>query len=167
MKAFIIFLILVSTLITEAQNEIRLDYKSKNDMKSFSIKAGENIECKLKGQISYHILKVKEIKDTSLVLANDSSIFISKIKKVRLRFPNKKAKIISNLMVLGGLMLSVGDAVNNSFNENESIITPGVQGLAAGIIISGIVIRQIGVKRLKINRGATIKIIKPIHPSSN
>lgn len=167
MRFYFLFFILFFSFISIAQNEIGIEYKSKKQLKNVSIKAGENIECKLKGQIDYHVLKIKEIKDTSFILANDSSVLISKIKKVKLRFPNKKAKTISNFIILGGLMLSVGDAVNNSFNENESIVTPGVQGLAAGIIVSGIVIRQIGVKRLKINRDATIKIIKPIHSPSN
>jgi hypothetical protein len=159
MKLYLFFLLFFSLFLSSAQNKIEIKYHSKKELKSVSINPGETIECKLKGQITYSVLKIKEIRDSSIVLSNDSSLLLAKIKKVKLRFPNKKAKVISNFLVLGGVLLSVGDAVNNSFNENPTIVNPGVQGLAVGIVAAGIIVRKIGVKTLKIGRRASITII--------
>jgi len=159
MKIILFLLLFFSLLFSSAQNKIEIKYSSNSELKSVSINPGETIECKLKGQITYSVLKIKEIKDSSIILANDSSLLLAKIKKVKLHFPNKKAKVISNFLVLGGVLLSAGDAVYNSFNENPSIVTPGVQGLAIGIVASGIIVRYIGVKNLKIGRRASITII--------
>lgn len=80
----------------DAQKILEIDISHFNKFKKVQLFNNSYIEYKLKGEHTYRIDKIVAINDSMIVFKNDSTIFISQIKSIKLRNASALAKLFGS-----------------------------------------------------------------------
>jgi hypothetical protein len=119
----------------------------------------EKLDYKLKGDWFYHKNKIANMRDSVIVFANDSVIFLNQIKSIRLR---KNIPHIAELaFVLNGLGIAFFglNAFNNAITDGPFYVNGVAACVSGGLFTLGFLVRQLGIKRIRMTKNKTLKVI--------
>ncbi|MBA2611353.1 MAG: hypothetical protein H0U95_05225 [Bacteroidetes bacterium] len=128
-------------------------------LKKFEVHNGEFLEYKLKGQFSYHRNKITNLQDSLIVFSNDSVIKLEQLKAIRLKNNIHLVRTFQTAFIGLGAGFFFLNTTNNLINDRSPAIDPLAVMIGAGLIGTGLLIKQIGIKRIRINGRKHLKII--------
>jgi len=155
----ILFILLILTLNVHSQKVLRINRVCLNNFKTSELFINDILEYKLKGQQRYKTGKIVGLQDSMIILSNDSIIKLSEIKSIKLKANYRLIKLFSTALTYAGVGLLLIDSFNNAINETSPILRQETAIVSISLVTAGIIISQIGIKRIKINKKNTIKII--------
>lgn len=159
MRLVLILSLLFCFRISYAQKVLEIDITHFNKFKKIQLFNNSFLEYKLKGQYKYHIDKMVDINDSMIVFKNDSTIFISQIKSIKLRNSSVLAKLFGSLFLIGGSGLIIIDTFNNIINSQAKIVDERALIVGASLIAAGLIIKQLAIKRVRISKNKSLRVL--------
>jgi hypothetical protein len=156
---FALFFLLLSNSICFSQKTLQIVYSKYDNLKKYEVFNGDVLEYKLKGQHSYRLNKIVNMQDSMIVFSNDSVIKLNQIKAICIRKSNFVMRLFQSAYITGGGLFFFLNTTNNIINERNPILDPKAALIGASLITTGLLIKQIGVKRIRINHNKTLKIV--------
>lgn len=154
----LIFLILIN-FDCFSQKTLQITYSRFGSLKKFELFNGDVLEYKLKGQYSYRLNKIVNLQDSLIVFSNDTIIKLSQIKAICIRKSNFLMKQFQQVFMLGGGLFFTFNTTNNLLNARHPVIDQNAAFIGVGLISTGLLIKEIGIKRLRINKNKYLKIV--------
>lgn len=142
-----------------SQKTLQITYSRFGSLKKFELFNGDVLEYKLKGQYSYRLNKIVNLQDSIIVFSNDSVIKLNQIKAICIRKSNFLLKQFQQVFLLGGGLFFSFNTINNILNERQPTIDPKAALISASLIGTGFIIKEIGVKRIRMNDNRSLKIV--------
>ncbi len=156
MKITILLLFSFVYLVCFSQKTLDVHYYSVfGKEKVFQFFNNELFHYKLKGDLFYKTEKIVNMQDSMLIFKNDFAIPISKIKSIKI----KGGKFSSYLFSIG-LGFFILDSGNNIFQQKPFIVSETAGTVLALSIISGLIVKRIQDKHLRIRKNCTLRIIE-------
>ena len=159
MRQILILVLFLYTSICFSQKMLEIDIVRFNHFKSVQLFTGSYIEYKLKGEHKYRINKMVNMKDSLIIFDNDSSVVLSNIKVIKLRDANHLFKLFSGFFYTGGILFIGLDSFNNIINHDSPIINQTAVIASAALISAGFIVKQLSIKRIRINSHKSLRII--------
>ena len=159
MRLVLILSLLFCFRISYAQKVLEIDITHFNKFKKIQLFNNSFLEYKLKGQHKYHIDKMVDINDSMIVFKNDSIIFISQIKLIKLRNSSGLSKLFGSLFLIGGSGLIIIDTFNNVINSQAKIVDERALIVGASLIAAGLIIKQLAIKRVRISKNKSLRVL--------
>ena len=128
-------------------------------LKKYELFIGDHLEYKLKGKYSYRRDKITNLQDSFIVFKNDSVIKLSQIKAVRLKKNDHLVRTFQTAFIGLGAGFLFLNTTNNLINERTPAIDPLAVLIAAGLVSTGVLVKQINIKRVKLNEHNQLKIV--------
>jgi hypothetical protein len=151
----------------DAQKILEIDISHFNKFKKVQLFNNSYIEYKLKGEHTYRIDKMVAINDSMIVFKNDSTIFISQIKSIKLRNASILAKLFGSFFLIGGTGFILLDTFNNITNGQAKIIDERAVVASASLIAASLIIKQFTIKRIRINKHHSLRVLDINYQSLN
>ncbi len=167
MKIFLIFILVSFSELCFAQKILEIDIIRFNHFKPIQLHNGSYIEYKLKGEFKYRVNKMVNMKDSLIVFDNDSSISLSEIKAIKLRDVNHLYRLFSRFFYTGGVMFVGLDSFNNFINKDNPLVNQTAVVASASLITVGFIIKQLSIKRVRINSRKSLRIIDTNYQNLN
>jgi hypothetical protein len=142
-----------------AQKILEIDISHFNKFKKVQLFNNSYLEYKLKGEHIYRIDKMVAINDSMIVFKNDSTIFISQIKSIKLRNASALAKLFGSFFLVGGTVFVLLDTFNNIINRQPKIIDERAVIASASLIAASLIIKQLTIKRIRINTHHSLRVL--------
>jgi len=158
-SVFIIAIFLSLTFRISAQKSLQIIYQKFGKVKKYEIPLNDFLEYKLKGENSYHLNKIVNLQDSFIVFSNDSVVKLSQIKTIRLKTGSHLLKTLQNFFMIGGAAFVVLNTTNNLINNRNPAIDPSAVYISAGLFGAGLIIREATIKRIRITKNKTLKIM--------
>ena len=109
---------------------------------------------KLKGDLFFKKNKIVNLQDSILVFDNDSTIKLSQIKAIKI-LGGKFSPYIFGI----GIGFFVLDTGNNIAFNNSQILSMGASIVLISSIVTGLIVKRIQNKHIRINKNCTFRII--------
>lgn len=116
-------------------------------------------EYKAKGENKYRNNKIVNLQDTVIVFEDGNNIFLREIKRVKLRSDNRLIAVFSTLFIMGGVAFITVNTINNLIVPTEPVVNEQALLISAGLVGAGVILKQTGIKRVKINERNSLRII--------
>jgi hypothetical protein len=142
-----------------SQKTLKVFYTRFGKLKTVEIYNGHVLEYKLKGEHSYRLNKIVNLQDSFIVFSNDTIIKTNQLKAICIRKSNFLMKQFQQVFMLGGGLFFVLNTTNNLLNERQPVIDQKAAFIGATLIATGFLIKQIGIRRIRINHKNYLKII--------
>lgn len=155
----LLFIFLILSLNVQSQKILRINRVYFNSFKTSELFMNDVLEYKLKGQHRYKTAKIVGLQDSLIILSNDSIIKLSQIKSIKLKANHRLTKLFSSAFIYAGVGLLLVDSFNNAINDTSPILRQETAIVSVSLVSVGIIISQIGIKRIRLNNRNTIKII--------
>jgi hypothetical protein len=144
-----------------SQSSLQVSINRFGTTKIFEVFTYENLEYKLKGNWFYRKDRIANMRDSIIVFANDSVIFLNQIKSIRLR---KNVPHLAELaFVINGLGIGFFglNTFNNAITDSPPIIIDGVAiCVSGGLFTLAYLVKQLGIKRVRITGNKTLRIVE-------
>lgn len=150
-----------------SQKILEIDITHFNHFKSIQLYNDSYIEYKLKGEHKYRINKIVNMKDSLVIFDNDSSITLSEIKAIKLRDANHLYKLFSGFFYTGGVLFVGLDTFNNFINSETPYVKQTAVIASAGLITIGFITKQLSIKRIRINKRKSLRILETDYQNLN
>ncbi len=157
-KLLLVFIMLCN-LTCFPQKTLEIYFTRFGKLKKFEVYNGDVLEYKLKGQTSYRRNKITNLQDSFIVFSNDSVIRLSQLKAVCIRHSNYVIRLFQSAFITGGAFFFFLNTTNNLINERTPVLDINAAFIGTGLITTGFLIKQIGVRRLRINEHKHLKIV--------
>ncbi len=167
MRCILLILVFVISKNSISQKILEIDITRFNHFKAIQIHNGSYLEYKLKGDLKYRINKIVNLKDSLIIFDNDSSISLSEIKTIKLRDANHLYKLFSGFFYTGGLLFVGLDTFNNFINSETPYVKQTAVIASAGLIALGFITKQLSIKRIKINKRKSLRILDTDYQNLN
>ncbi len=156
-KSIFVFVLCVFCFQIYCQETLQITFTRFGKLKKHEIYTRDILEYKLKGEKTYSRLKIATMRDSIIVFDNDSIIKISELKRIKIHNSNHLYKLFSKVFFIAGLgylgLNVTNNIINNSLDNKKAIY------ISASLIVVGIVIKQLSIKRIYIDKRKTIKIL--------
>ena len=150
-----------------AQKILEIDIIRGNHFKKIQLFNGSYIEYKVKGEHRFRINKMVNMKDSLIIFDNDSSVVLSNIKSIKLRDANYLYRLFSSFFYTGGVMFVGLDTFNNLINNDTPTVNQTAVLASAALISAGFIVKQLSIKRIRINRHKSLRIIDTDYQNLN
>jgi hypothetical protein len=159
MRFSLLILLLCCFKNSVAQKILEIDISHFNKFKKVQLFNNSYLEYKLKGEHTYRIDKMVAINDSMIVFKNDSTIFITQIKSIKLRNASVLAKLFGSFFLIGGTGFILLDTFNNITNGQAKIIDERAVIASASLIAASLIIKQFTIKRIRINKHHALRVL--------
>lgn len=146
-------------MVSFSQDVLEIDITRFDKFKPIQLFNHSFLEYKLKGEHKYRINKMAAMRDSLIIFDNDSVIKLSQIKAIKLRNSNHIIPLFGSLFMIGGAGVIIVDSFNNIINGQPKILDERVAIIGASLFVAGIIIKQLAIKRVRINQHKTLRII--------
>lgn len=160
MRHYLSILFCLTLSLSFSQKILEIDITRFNHFKYIQLYNNSYIEYKLKGEHKYRINKIVNMKDSLIIFDNDSSIILSEIKSIKLRDANRLYALFSGFFYTGGVLFISLDIFNNIINSETPYVKQTAAIASAGLITLGFIIKQLSIKRIRINKRKSLRILE-------
>ena len=156
---FFLFLSLTANVDCFSQKTLKIVFTRFGQVKRYDIHVDEMLEYKLKGQFFYHQNKIVNLEDSFIVFSNDEAVELNQLKVVRVNRGNYVITKFRKFFIRGGLIFFVLNTFNNNYNHIQPVIDEKAALIATGLIGTGLILREMGLKRIRITKRKYLKIV--------
>ena len=167
MKHILLIIFLINLSLGFSQKILEIDITRFNKFKNIQLFNNSYLEYKLKGEHKYRINKVVNMKDSLIIFDNDSSITLSQIKVIKLRNANYLYRLLSGFFYTGGVLFVGLDTFNNFINNQSPVVNQTAVIASAGLLSMGLIIKQLSIKRVRISKHKTLRILDTDYQNLN
>lgn len=144
----------------KAQTFLRLSHHGLFKDKTYEVFNYEVLEYRLKGEWKFKKNKIVNMRDSSVLFGDDSEIRLNQIAALRLRSNNFLATKFRKFFIRGGVLFFSLNTLNNLLIETRPVVTENSIYISAGLIGTGLLVREILIKRIRINSRNHLKVIE-------
>lgn len=167
MRYLLSIIFLITLNLGFSQKILEINITRFNKFKQVQLFNNSHIEYKLKGEYKYRINKMVNMNDSLIIFDNDSSIKLSYIKIIKLRNSNHLFSLFSKFLYIGGGMFIGLDSFNNFINHQTPTINQTAAVVSAGLIAAGFIVKQLSIKRIRINKHKSLRVINTDYQNLN
>jgi hypothetical protein len=142
-----------------SQKTLQINKFRFNNFKKIELFNSDILEYKLIGEHHYRKNKIADLRDSMIIFTNDSIIGLSQIKSIKVRRHARLIKVLTTMLVYSGVGLILIDTFNNAINDDTPIVKEKIATISGSLVLSGLITSQLAIKRIKINKRNTLKII--------
>lgn len=156
----IIFLLMLPGIKAQAQKALEITYERFGKVKIFEVPAGDVLRYKLKGDLFFRKSLLSNMNDSLLIMESDSLVKLSKIKAIKL---NKGIHIVTTfqyVFIAGGVGFFGVSTINNIIGSRTPVFSDRVNYISAALVVSGLLIRQLNIKRISITKNKVLKVVE-------
>lgn len=141
------------------QTFLRISYDKFGETRSYDVFKGELFEYKLKGQRFYTVKKIIHMQDSIILFDDNSELYLSQLKRIRLRKHNHLVNTFESAFYIAGVGFFSLNTVNNVILSETPIIDQRAALISLGLVATGLGMRELDLKRIRINSIKSLKII--------
>lgn len=156
LKAILFLLIMKSTLFS--QTVLRVSYNRLGSVKIYHIAVNEVLEYKLKGEFRFKKNKIINMHDSTILLDNYTEIQLNQIKVLRLGKNNFLVTKFKKFFFDGAVLFISLSVVNNLIIHTTPVLNKNAVYVSAALFVTGFLIKEIGIKRIRITKRKSLKI---------
>jgi len=157
-KFISVFLVLLGFEL-QSQSFLRITYTHFGSTKVYEVINSEVLHYKLKGEHSFRKDKIISMKDSTIMFENYTEIKLNQIKALRL---NKNIHLLGTFQVLfmaGGVGFITLNTINNLITDVSPVFSPKAAYISAALLATGFLIREMGIKRIRMTKNKDLKIL--------
>ncbi len=155
----ILFFLLAGNTRCFSQKTLEIIFTRFGQLKRYDIHIGDKLDYKLKGQHFYHQNKIVNLEDSFIVFLNDDVIELDQLKMIRINRGNYVVTKFRKFFIRGGLLFFALNTFNNNYNHIQPVVDEKAALIAGAIVGTGLIIREIGMKRIRITKRKYLKIV--------
>lgn len=153
----ICFFVLYATL--QSQTFLRVSALRFGHVKVYEVYTGEMLSYKLKGDLLYRKNRIMAMQDSNIVFANDEEITLKQLKALRLNKHVHLVGTVQTVFFFGAFGFVTLNTLNNVIINTTPVFNPAALYISAGLAATGFLIRELNIKRIRINRNKDLKIL--------
>ncbi len=161
MRPFIFFIIYFCTAGSlSSQKSLQILISKGNSLKKYEVFKDDDLTYKTKGCFLYRSSRITNMNDSVLLLNDNIKIRLCDIKKIKL---NNRAHIMETLTgaaFIGGTGYLILNGANNLIINNVFRIDPRAAIVSSSLIGAGLILKQLGYKRIRIRKNVILKILQ-------
>ncbi|MDI1353356.1 MAG: hypothetical protein PSX36_00465 [bacterium] len=159
-RIFAILILVMCSQLFSAQKSLEVTKVGwAGGLKISRIKNYDVLEYKLRGERKFRKDKLVNMQDSVLVFSDGNSIFLSDIRKLKIHSGNALVSVFHHLFIIGGVAFISLTTVNNLIVPTEPVISETAALISAGLVTTGLLIREMGIKRIKVNARVHLRIV--------
>ena len=151
-------LIVVCTLHSQSSC-LRVSFERFGNPKTYEIFTYEILHYKMKGDVFYRKNKIVNMRDSIIVFDNDSILHLNEIKAILLNKNIAEVRMLRTFFYATGIAFFTLNTVNNALIGTEPVLDGVAASISAGLIGTGFLIKQLEIRRIKMGKGKTLKVI--------
>ncbi len=156
----LVFLSLFFTKEAEAQNILRLNYESFGFHRKYDFHAKDVFRYKRIGSGYWGKNKILNFHDSTVFFNEEYGIRFNEIKKIKLYTHSYHNKLFQTVFLYAGVGYPALYAFNSWILGYEPIITEQVVLFSLSFLATSYIIKQIGIKRVRLNNTNFLKILE-------
>jgi hypothetical protein len=156
-------MVIVAVNFASAQKTFQIFLAKLGHTKKFEFYCGDKLSFKFKHQRGYHTHRITNMRDSLILLGNDSVINISDIKAVKFKRGNNAMGRLAKLFPKGAVGIIVINLLSNILVAGVAKIDPKAMYISGGFVLGYIIFQMWNTKRIRINRNVTIKVLDPVY----
>lgn len=153
----ILFLLQVAPCFS--QSFLRVTYTRFGATRIYEVPVNDRLEFKLKGESRFRKDKIIEMRDSSILFETYTEVRLSQIKALRLRTHNHLVTTFQTLFLMGGIGFISLNTINNSITNTSPVFNEKAAYISAGLLAASFLIREIGIKRIRMTKNKDLKIL--------
>lgn len=158
--SLLVILVLFVCLEAKAQNLLRLNYQRFGFHRKFDFQANDVFRYKRIGSSYWAKNKILNFRDSTIFFNEEYGIRFDEIKKIKLYTHSYHNKLFQTVFLYAGVGYPSLYAFNSWILGYEPIITEQVVWLSLSFLATSYIIKQIGIKRVKLNNNNFLKILE-------
>src|SRR6218665_565294 len=151
-----ILILMAMGLAAFSQKSLQVTFTRFGKLKKYELMVGNTLEYKLKDQRRFHAQPISNLRDSLVLLKNDSVITLGQIKKIRIRHNNYHNKLFQTIFSVGAVGYPLLNVVNNAINDNSPLLDQKAMIVSASFLSALFITREMGVTRLRITKKKTL-----------
>lgn len=158
-RFIVIFYLFLRFGLCAQTSHLRLAYSRLGSTKNFDILTNETMEYKLKKDLLYQKKKIVSMQDSMIQFSDNTEIKLNEIKALRLR---KNVHLVNTFQFLffGGAVGFIGlNTLNNVITDTSPVFNEKAVYISAGLLAVGLLVRELGLKRVRMTENKSLKII--------
>lgn len=153
----LVFLVTIHAL--SSQTYLRIDKVRFGKVKTFDIYVNDFLDFKIRGEHHFQKARVRAFSDSTIVFSNDKEFKLDQIKCIRVDLQHRIIKPFTFLFIAGGIAFLPLNSFNNMLVGTEPVFSEKAAYISAGLIATGLIIRQMGIRRIRINKNTDLKVL--------
>ena len=158
-KGIFLFFLLGIGFSVFSQTFLRVSTNKFGRTKTYNIYLYEPLEYKLKGDLFYRKHKVIALSDSTVMFDNYTEAKFNEIKAVKLDVQNHLIYPFRFVFMGGGLIFLPLNSFNNYITDTQPIYNEKAAYISAALITSSILIKQLGIRRLRLGKNTDLKVL--------
>lgn len=150
-----------------AQRRLELTRTGLGGPKVTRIFINDVLEYKLKEDRFYKKGRIVHLQDSIIVLENGKDFTIADIKAIKLDIGNHLTHAFQIFFVAGGVLFFAISAVNNVIVPSTPVVTEQVLIISSSLVATGLIIRELGIKRVRMNKNKSLRIVNIDYQNMN
>jgi hypothetical protein len=142
-----------------SQTFLRISYEGLTGTKVYEVFKDELFEFRLKGKNNYIKKKIVHMQDSIIVFDDNSVIFLSQLKNIRLRMHNHLVNTFQAAFLVAGIGFISLNTVNNIIAGETPVVDEQAVWISLALVGTSFLVRELGIKRIHLNDKKTLKII--------
>jgi hypothetical protein len=155
-----VFVFLFCFQDVEAQNILRLNYRSFGFNHKHDFHPNDMFRYKRMGSSYWAKNKILNFRDSTIYFNEEYGIQFNEIKKIKLYTHSYHNKLFRTVFLYAGIGYPALYAFNSWILAYEPIITEQVVWISLSLLATSYIIKQIGIKRVRINNTNFLKILE-------
>jgi uncharacterized membrane protein YuzA (DUF378 family) len=141
------------------QSFLRISLPKLNSVKTYEVFTGEILVYKTRGHVFYESGKILAMYDSTIVLDQDRLIHLRDLKAIRLDKQVHLIKTLTTVFYRGSVGFFSLNTLNNLIINSSPVVSENAAYVSVGLAGVGLLIRETGLKRIRINRNKGLKIL--------
>jgi hypothetical protein len=159
LRIYILILVGLAFQLHPQSSSLHVTYERFGKLKRFEVFTYETLEYKLKGDLFYRKNKIVNMRDSFIVFSNDSVLRLDQIKGIRLNKNIAEVKQLRKFFIALGIAFFSLNTVNNIITDSPPIVDGVAASVSAGLITVSFLIKQLEIKRIRITKNKTLKVV--------
>lgn len=155
-----VFLFLFVYQEADSQNILRLNYQRFGFHRKYDFHAKDVFRYKRIGSAYWAKNKILNFRDSTIYFNEEYGIRFNEIKKIKLYTHSYHNKLFQTLFLYAGVGYPVLYSFNSLILGYEPIITEQAVLISLSFLATSYIIKQIGIKRVKLNNNNFLKILE-------
>lgn len=143
-----------------AQKSLQILINKGNSLKKYEVYKDDDLTFKRKGGLFYRTARITNMNDSVLLLNDSIKIQLCDIKKIKLNNRSHIMETLTGAALIGGTGYLILNGANNLILNNVFRIDPRAAIISSSLIGAGLILKQVGYKRIKIKKNVTLKILQ-------
>lgn len=164
MKIYMIYLFLffvaMPSFFLFSQKSLQILKSKRKGLVKYEVFKDDDLTYKTKGRLFYRTARITNMNDSVLLLNDSIKLALKDIRKIKLNNREHIMETLTGAAFIGGAGYLFLNGANNLILNSVLRIDPRAAIVSSSLIGAGIILKQLGYKRIRVNKRVVLKVLQ-------